>query len=305
MKKIFIALSAVLVLVAVGLGVYVFMLIGERNDLQEELTSTQGTLVSTQQELGTARENLTNTGNELAATQESLDTTQAALDATEETLDNTQKHLVTTEDNLKAAEDELSDTKYELAETKDDLTREQIKLDAAQEDLEDLQAEYQVAIDTLEGLNISLFPSFFCFDVALVDNPEAVNPTWAELKAFLLEDTTEQHEYVLDEYDCSQFSRDLHNRAAEVQIVFKGEEAGHALNAFLTTDYGLVFVDCTGVPETIVRVKADKSYRGVKLQAVDITQIRNDAWWNSQMVYYIIRASDGGQAVVSDITIYW
>ena len=312
MKKVLITLSAVLVLVAVGLGVYVFMLIGERNDIQEELTSTQGTLVSTQQELHTTLENLSTTGNELAETQESLDSTQATLDVTEETLDTTRKQLASTEDGLKATEDELPETKDELADTKGDLTLAEAKLDNAEEDLEELEIQYQVAIETLQGLDITLSPSILCFDVVLVDNPDAVNPTWAELKAFLLEDTTEQHEYIRDEYDCSQFSRDLHNhaeaagiRAAEVQIVFKGEEAGHALNAFLTTDYGLVFVDSTGVPETVARVKADKSYRGATLPAVNILRIHDDAWWNSLMTYYYIRSSSGSEAVVSDIAIYW
>ena len=35
-------------------------------------------------------------------------------------------------------------------------------------------------------------------------------------------------------------------RAAFVAVLFSDNEAGHALNAFRTTDRGLVYVDCTG-----------------------------------------------------------
>jgi len=74
--------------------------------------------------------------------------------------------------------------------------------------------------------------------------------------AFLSQDQTEKHLYIKDVYDCSQFSRDVHNnaeaagiRAAEVHVKFKYEDVGHALNAFITTDRGLVYVDCTGATE--------------------------------------------------------
>jgi hypothetical protein len=55
-------------------------------------------------------------------------------------------------------------------------------------------------------------------------------------------------------YVCADFARDVHNsaeaagiRAAWVGIDIEGEAEGHAINAFQTTDRGLVFIDCTGV----------------------------------------------------------
>ncbi len=52
---------------------------------------------------------------------------------------------------------------------------------------------------------------------------------------------------------CADFAEDVHNnaeakgiRAAWVGIEFREAGDGHALNAFETTDRGLVYVDCTG-----------------------------------------------------------
>ena len=71
--------------------------------------------------------------------------------------------------------------------------------------------------------------------------------------AFISQDQTDKNTYIKDIYDCSEFSRDVHNNAeaagiqgAVVQVKFRNESIGHALNAFLTTDRGLVFVDSTG-----------------------------------------------------------
>jgi hypothetical protein len=93
--------------------------------------------------------------------------------------------------------------------------------------------------------------------IKLVNNPDAVNPTYAELIAFIKQDRTDEYSYIFGPprvaYICSDFAEDVHNnaeaagiRAAWVGIDIEGETEGHALNAFETTDLGLVFIDCTG-----------------------------------------------------------
>jgi hypothetical protein len=92
--------------------------------------------------------------------------------------------------------------------------------------------------------------------IELVNNPNATNPTYAELIAFIEADATDTNTY-LDGgprgYVCSDFAQDVHNnaeaagiRAAWVSIDLEGDDKGHALNAFETTDKGLVYIDCTG-----------------------------------------------------------
>jgi len=89
--------------------------------------------------------------------------------------------------------------------------------------------------------------------IQLINNPDAHNPTYAELLDFIIKDRTDANTYVAQSYVCSDFAEDVHNnaeaagiRAAWVSIKFAGTSEGHALNAFETTDKGLIYIDCTG-----------------------------------------------------------
>ena len=89
--------------------------------------------------------------------------------------------------------------------------------------------------------------------VCLVNNPDAEDVSFAELKSFILEDDTNEHKYIVGVRNCVDFAEMLHNnaeeagiRAAFVGINFVGKKIGHAINAFQTADMGLVYVDCTG-----------------------------------------------------------
>ena len=91
--------------------------------------------------------------------------------------------------------------------------------------------------------------------IVLVDNPDATDPLFAELIAFIRNDKTDRKAYIEsgpDGYVCADFAEDIHNnaeaagiRASWVGITFENDDEGHALNAFETTDRGLVFIDCT------------------------------------------------------------
>ncbi|MFC1971458.1 hypothetical protein ACFLV0_06010 [Chloroflexota bacterium] len=100
--------------------------------------------------------------------------------------------------------------------------------------------------------------------IELLNNPNATNPTYAELVAFIKEDTSDSKIYSRVEHLCADFAEEVHNnaeaegiRAAWVSIDIEGEEDGHAVNAFQTTDRGLVYVDCTGkdvLDSTLLRI---------------------------------------------------
>ena len=94
--------------------------------------------------------------------------------------------------------------------------------------------------------------------IELLNNPQAHDPTWQELMNFLSLDRTDERTYWNLIYVCGSFAEDVHNnaeaaglRAAWVVIEFATGGDDHALNAFMTTDKGLVFTDCTGQPLTI------------------------------------------------------
>jgi len=94
--------------------------------------------------------------------------------------------------------------------------------------------------------------------IVLHNNPNAENPTWEELEAFLLADKTDEHSYNRLTFVCADFAEMVHNNAeaAGIKAAYVCVElgacsyflsgGGHALNAFDTTDRGLVYIDCTG-----------------------------------------------------------
>jgi hypothetical protein len=89
--------------------------------------------------------------------------------------------------------------------------------------------------------------------VNLVNNPDSRDVSFAELKSFILSDDTDDGVYIEGVQMCGEFAETLHNNAernginaAFVAIHFENEEVGHALNAFNTTDLGLVYIDSTG-----------------------------------------------------------
>jgi len=109
------------------------------------------------------------------------------------------------------------------------------------------------------------------------------NPSWVELKDFLYEDDTDEMEYVYPTTVCFDFAQRLQKnaeaagwRCAFVEVELEGypdwygygipSSTGHALNAFETTDKGLVYIDCTAAPgysgnaDKIVDVKVGEQY---------------------------------------------
>lgn len=117
-----------------------------------------------------------------------------------------------------------------------------------------------------------------------IEEPDTRNPSWEELKAFLLEDDTDKMEYVFPTTVCEDFARKLQKNAKEagwrcafVSVQLDGypdwanlgipSYTGHACNAFETTDRGLVYIDCTSTigphplhQDSIVDVKIGNNY---------------------------------------------
>lgn len=88
--------------------------------------------------------------------------------------------------------------------------------------------------------------------IELLNNPEATDPTWQELKQFLWEDKTDQLLYNQTSFVCADFAETLHNNAEEngLRAGFVTVDLGsqlHALNVFNTTDKGLILIDDTGL----------------------------------------------------------
>ena len=110
------------------------------------------------------------------------------------------------------------------------------------------------------------------------------NPTWAELITFLASEDTDEQLYIYPSFVCADFANRLQKNAKEAgwrcAVVFLNmsgyldpykygiaPDAGHACNAFETTDRGLVYIDCTrpgmgftGSADTVVDIQIGKEY---------------------------------------------
>lgn len=88
-------------------------------------------------------------------------------------------------------------------------------------------------------------------DIALTNNKDAHDPTYNELMNFIINDDTDKHKYIPNEYVCADFAETLHNNAESNGIkagwvnVYFVDNDDHVCNVFNTTDMGIVYIDCT------------------------------------------------------------
>jgi hypothetical protein len=118
--------------------------------------------------------------------------------------------------------------------------------------------------------------------IVLRNNPAARNPSWSELKAFLQADQTDRRAYVTGKFTCGDFAELLHNnaeaggiRAAIVAVELRPDgmaegTTNHSLNAFETTDKGLMYIDTTSSAQGFyadkeVRVEVGQEYEPVSI----------------------------------------
>jgi uncharacterized phage infection (PIP) family protein YhgE len=269
---------------------------------QNELTDANRQLNDVTTELSTTQANLTQTQNILSQTQTQLDITKTELSSTKTQLSATEIQLSTTQSQLSSANSDLSSAKSQLSDT-------QSQLASAMQQLTD----YKKTMLAL-GITIHSSPTAWTFNGLTWthnDNPQAVNPTWNQLTTFIAQDKTDQHAYNINSFNCVNYATTVYNNAetsnieaATVTMNLQNSAAGHAVNAFITSDYGLVYVDCTG-NDAIARVEAGKVYRAVSPGAVQPGQVRNDTWWDALRSYYYLSNDSGGQAVVASIDIFW
>lgn len=141
--------------------------------------------------------------------------------------------------------------------------------------------------------------------IYLQNNPNATDPTFLELVSFIKRDKTDTIRYS-DNYVCADFAETLHNnaeanglKAGYVCIDFFGDPNGHAMNAFNTTDKGLIYIDCTG---TIKSFPCNKD----KLIKIEIGKsIRVDELYPDNCYENYIGLCNFNMGIIENIEIYW
>ena len=97
------------------------------------------------------------------------------------------------------------------------------------------------------------------------------DPTFQELRDFILRDPTSRNEFVLNQYECRHFATEVNNnaeaeglRCAFVLLCF--DRGQHAVVAFDTTDRGVVYIE----PQTDAAIHPEV---GGKYQEKEIKEI--------------------------------
>ena len=237
--------------------------ISELSEAKTGLLNTQGELAATTSQLADTNTALTNRTGELADAKDQLNDKTLALASTETELNRTYDQLDIAKSNLAAEQDknftlETSNNRLnnDLTTSKNEVTELNKNIDLYKETFGEVFAgvdPHYVVDDTQPpGWNE---PGPFIASLRLFrieNNPDAVNPTYAQVVDFMKADTTDSFRYVADYYMCGNYAETVHNNAEaagiRTAIVFIRHEhgPGHAINAFLTTDRGLVYIDSTG-----------------------------------------------------------
>ena len=166
--------------------------------------------------------------------------------------------------------------------------------------------------------------------INLINNADAGNVSFEELKTYIISDQTDKDLYVPGLRMCGYFAETLHNnaerngiRAAVVIVEFEGGSAPHALSAFETTDMGLVYIDCTGArrgrtdfaewlhklfypmgQDRMAYVVKGKEYGTISLEDAESTQYSYYAGyiksWIKDEHFFFARPG-----IVKSVAIYW
>lgn len=97
------------------------------------------------------------------------------------------------------------------------------------------------------------------------------NPTFQELRTFILRDSTDRNEFILNQYECRHFATEVNNnaeaeglRCAFVLLCY--DRGQHAVIAFDTTATGLVYIE----PQTDARIhpKVGGQYQGREIKEI-------------------------------------
>lgn len=114
---------------------------------------------------------------------------------------------------------------------------------------------------------------------------DAHAPTLEEALAFVRMDETDKHPFEYGKYDCSDFAQDFQHNATEQGLrcevcvmhfhrtIDGNNWEGHYINAFRTTDAGLLLIDCT-TGDCVAQVEKGQVYAAVPLDQPEVTHTR-------------------------------
>jgi hypothetical protein len=320
MKQIKTLLIVISIAAVIGIGGLGYLVMQTSN----ALGYSQSRVASLNDDIRSIQDNFNQTTQSLRTSEAELTSTTITLSATHRQLSDREKELIDTKKALDDTQTSLTSTKTELAVAKDRLSKTtdvSAQLTAAQSQLQVAQTKLADAQQTLNGLGITIHtqPELWTFnskDWPHNNNPTAVSPTWNQLKSFITRDDTDLTPYDKSDYNCVNYATRLYNAAelanidsSMVTITLQGEVIGHALNAFITSDYGLVYIDCSS-KDLVAHITVGQPFRAVDLTFASPGDFRNDTWWKqleSRGGYYYLPSSNPSlaQSIIKSISFYY
>lgn len=164
-------------------------------------------------------------------------------------------------DDLNLAKTEIQNLNQKVAKLESDYKALQATNDKLQKDNAKLQTDYQNSQDEYNKL------------LARINKSDLKNVTWPEVVDILKRDNTDKLEYKKDVFDYEGFALTLRDRLARygIRCAFVELEypqgAGRAINAFETTDKGIIYIDEVG-NDQIAYVEKERPYGALCLDAV-------------------------------------
>lgn len=276
---------------------------------QAETVQERNALQSTNSSLEAEKARLTGEVDSLKA---GLDSIRADLDALKSQQSKLEQSRVSLQDSNSALATEKARLAAELASAGESYTALKARFDTITKELDSLKAKVetlkaeqtlaanakkaaQAQIDSLTTSNESTKKALADMEARYsqllqrTQTSSLKNPTWVELAAFVKADNTDTRPYVADEFDCEGFTLLLRDNAARqgfrsayVGLAFGEGVVGHALNAFQTTDKGLVYIDNTQ-RDAVAYVEKGQIYGtivtdGVKSEFIDCSASPGDFW---------------------------
>jgi membrane-associated HD superfamily phosphohydrolase len=297
MKWVYRVVIPVFVVGIVAVCVVLFLQV---NEAKAEIKDLNATVSSQETMINNTVADLHDTENRLQETEDKLQETEDQLLETRESLDESIQ--ANTE-----LEKEYNSTVSRLSSVENSLTAEKSRTSQLETEIENLQDELQLYYDMGIIVKSETVPPYRATtrpQYDLVNNPEAKNVSYQELRNFLFEDDTDKIPYIVDEYMCGEFAETLHNNAEEsgikaafVGIQFKDGSIGHAFNGFITTDRGLIYIDVTGSQPG----QARPTHLDRVVSTLEVGKARRaELLWNDGLWYLI-----PDYKIVSLIEVYW
>ncbi|HEY93422.1 MAG TPA: hypothetical protein G4O15_00595 [Dehalococcoidia bacterium] len=285
---------------AIGIVAVCIVLFLQVNKARAEIEDLNATVSSQEAVITKTAADLRNTENRLQETEDTLRDTEDQLLDTQESLDESIQANI-------ELEQQYNSTVSRLNSVESSLKAEQSRTSQFEEDIANLEAELQLYYDMGIIVKSDMVPPYRAStrpQYDLVNNPEATNVSYIDLRNFLFEDDTDKIPYLVDEYMCGEFAETLHNNAEEsgikaafVGIHFKDGSTAHAFNAFITTDRGLMYIDVTGSQPG----QARPTHLDRIVSTLEVGKTRSvELLWNDGLWYMIPDSK-----IVSRIEVYW